>query len=161
MTDPDTPLLSILLVPHEGKIGPGDLFGVGGWEAPTAWNLTYPDRPHAETWEDTSCPVSLCTICGQPWPCDTPDAVEPASTRWFLGRSHSQVSIVLAWHGKLVAPGCDHADWLLHGLLTEPATVQPEVRCAAAVVSALAGGGGLGWLEDRFSPLGEIITISR
>ena len=126
---------------------------------PTAGLRVDNPQPHAESWADTSWDGAVCGACRQPWPCDTPDAVEPGSRRWI--RAWTPDAIVLAWDGEIERAGCDAADWLLYDALTHPIESGPEVRCVTAARMALAGDeAALGWLESRFDPVGEIIALS-
>lgn len=39
---------------------------------------------HKESWEDTTCPVALCSECGQPWPCEHAQCVDRRAVLWAM-----------------------------------------------------------------------------
>jgi hypothetical protein len=84
----------------------------------------------------------------------------PLLSRQWLPSQHEPEALILAWKGETIPAGCDAADRLLHGMLTHPATPDPEERCAATVRAVLAGSEeARGYLETMFDPLGEILVL--
>jgi hypothetical protein len=153
----EVPPTRILLVPAPSCSGLLTTRCPLGGRPPTAYLRRRAAVVHEEYWGNTSCPVPLCKACAQPWPCDTPGAVEsPEVSEWLPGAFSSLHAVVLAWDGKPVYAGCDWADRARHGLETASSPLDPR-SCAPAVRSALLDGGpALQWLRDHFCRLGTI-----
>lgn len=98
---------TVLFVPMKG-----DQFGLvqdGPFgERPPLWgHQVTPELRHEECWDDTTCPVALCSGCGEVWPCPTPGEIaREHSEVWSPSLRHNG-ALVLYHDGGAVGAGCD------------------------------------------------------
>lgn len=127
---------------------------------------------HEENWDDTTCPVSLCNACSQPWPCETPGQEDVRREEQWLPRAPGSsaklgFALPLAWHGKSIRQSAFIVDgimrdmkakelvgwWIIHNLSSR--LVDEIIGDAEDIVYQLR------LLKEFLDPIGTVILLNK